>query len=182
KKYKQVRASEKTLIILMLALLLLQIGDWLHSAALLSIITVGFIILEKTEYIAQELSQKLQKLWIPAEIILFVYIGMKVDLKIIISAGVKGLIAIIIGLFFRALAVFLSTAFSNFTIKERIFCMIAYLPKATVQAALAGIPLALGIKEGNIILAVAVLSILFTTPIGVIGIKYFGNKFLKLNF
>ena len=179
KRYASIRATEKALVLLMTAVVLVQIGEWVHSAALLGIMTIGFIILEKDEKIAHELSKKLAKVWIVAEIILFVLIGISVDPKIALGAGFRGIIVISAGLVFRSIGVIISTMWSDLTMKERLFCMVAYLPKATVQAALGGVALANGIAEGDMILAIAVLSIVYTAPLGLIGITYTGKKLLS---
>ncbi|MDC7225772.1 MAG: cation:proton antiporter [Spirochaetales bacterium] len=181
RRHQHVRATEKTLVLIMVAVLLVQLGDKLHVAALLGVMTVGFILLERAEYIAHELAAKLKKVWIFAEIILFVLIGMSVDVPTALSAGLRGLMVIAIGLVFRSFGVFLSTLGSSLNLKERIFCIIAYLPKATVQAALGSVALQAGVAEGEIILALAVLSIIFTAPLGLIGIKVFGKRLLELD-
>jgi len=182
KRYSNIRATEKALVLLMIAVVLVQIGDWLHSAALLGVMTTGFIILEKEEKIAHELSRKLSKVWVVAEIILFVLIGISVDPKIALGAGARGFLVITIGLIFRSSGVLFSTIWSDLSFKERCFCMVAYLPKATVQAALGGVALANGIAEGDMILAIAVLSIVFTAPLGLIGIKFTGRRFLSTTY
>lgn len=182
RKYASIRATEKVLVLLMISVALVQVGDWIHSASLLGIMTVGFILLEKEEKVAHELSGKLSKLWVAAEIILFVLIGISVDPQVALGAGFRGLVAIAAGLIFRSAGVFISTMWSGFSLRERVFCMIAYLPKATVQAALGGVALSAGIAQGETILAIAVLSILFTAPLGLIGIKYSGKRFLSMDF
>ena len=133
--------------------------------------TCGFVILEYNEKIAHELSVKLSKIWIFAEIILFVLIGFSIDLQTALNAGPKAVALISAGLIFRSAGVYLSTIRSGLSFKERIFCMISYVPKATVQAALGGIPLSLGLDHGHEILSIAVIAILLTAPIGLIGIR-----------
>lgn len=182
KKLTSIRATEKALVLLMVAVVLVQIGDWVHSAALLGVMTIGFILLEKEERVAHELSQKLSKVWVVAEIILFVLIGISVDPKVAWGAGLKGIVVITIGLVFRSAGVLIATSWSDLSLKERLFCVVAYLPKATVQAALGGVALANGIAEGNTILAIAVLSIMFTAPLGLIGIKVTGDKLLSISY
>jgi solute carrier family 9B (sodium/hydrogen exchanger), member 1/2 len=182
KHHTRIRASEKVLVVLMISVMLVQIGDWMHGAALLGVMTVGFVLLEKAEPVAHELSHKLSKLWIAAEIILFVLIGISVDPRVALGAGLRGLAVILIGLVFRSVGVLIATQWSDLSFRERIFCMIAYLPKATVQAALGGVALAHGVAHGEIILAIAVLAILFTAPLGLIGIRYFGKRLLSLEF
>jgi solute carrier family 9B (sodium/hydrogen exchanger), member 1/2 len=178
KNFTKIRATEKTIIILTLSVILVEIGTWIHLATFLTIMVCGFVILSKAEYLAKELSLKLSKIWILAEIFLFVLIGISVDIRVLSGAGFMGLFAILIGLLFRSIGVLISTHFSNLNFKERLFCVIAYIPKATVQAALGSIPLAYGIAEGDIILALAVLSIAFTAPLGIIGIKLGGKHLL----
>jgi len=177
--HEKIRATEKTLIILIFATLLVETGNLLHFAALLGIMTCGFILLERHEKIANELANKLSHIWIIAEIILFVLIGFSLDISVAYKAGLKGLIVISIGLLFRAAGVILASSFSSLNYKERIFCAIAYMPKATVQAALGGVALANGIPSGSEILAIAVISILFTAPAGLLGIRFFSKRLLK---
>jgi NhaP-type Na+/H+ or K+/H+ antiporter len=173
-----IRATEKVLLVLGLGLMMLEVGDLFQTAALLGIMTLGFLLLENIPHVARELSAKLGKGWVFAEIILFVLIGMAVDPEIAISAGLKGLVVILLGLVSRSLGVFVATISSGLSTKERIFCMISYLPKATVQAAFGSVPLAAGVAGGEMILALAVLAILITAPLGLLGINIFGPKLL----
>ncbi|MDG5816187.1 cation:proton antiporter [Chitinispirillales bacterium ANBcel5] len=182
RKGADIRATEKTLILLMIAVMLVQIGDWLHMASLLGVMTIGFILLEKQEKIAHELSFKLSKMWVFAEIVLFVLIGISVDPLVALDAGSKGLLIIFLGVLFRAASVLFATSWSELTFKERLFCAIAYTPKATVQAALGGVALSMGIEHGETILALAVLSIMITAPLGLIGIRHFGKHLLSMEF
>lgn len=182
KNHDRVRATEKSLILLTGAMLLVQIGDWTHSAALLGVMTIGFILLEGAEEAAHELAAKMKKVWVFAEIILFVLIGLSVDVPTALDAGGRGLLVIFLGLFARSIGVIVSTLGSRLGWKERIFCVIAYTPKATVQAALGSVALQNGIAEGETILALAVMAILFTAPLGLVGIKVFGKKLLDLEF
>lgn len=177
--HTSIRATEKTLILLVCGTLLVSVGDSLHFAALLGLMTAGFVILERHETIAHELSRKLAKIWVFAEIILFVLIGYALDPVVALEAGGKGVMIIALGLVFRSLGVFIATARSPLSWRERLFCAIAYLPKATVQAALGSVALTRGIPEGKTILAIAVVSILFTAPLGLLGIRFFGNRLLK---
>jgi NhaP-type Na+/H+ or K+/H+ antiporter len=173
----KIRNTEKTLILLSSAFILVSVGDMLHTASLLAVMTAGFILLETAPGIAQDLSEKLAKIWIFAEIILFVLIGFSLDIAVAYDAGARGIIIILTGLFFRSAGVYLSTAPTALNHRERIFCMLAYIPKATVQAALGGAALAHNIEGGNSILALAVLSILITAPLGLWGIRW-GSKHL----
>lgn len=180
KKYHEIRATEKTLILLASAIFMVEVGDLIHVAALLGVMTIGFVILEKSDQVAQELASKLSKIWVFAEIILFVLIGYSVDVNVAISAGLKGLIAILIGLLFRSIGVWIATAGSKLNKQERLFCIFAYLPKATVQAALGGVALNNGIADGQIILAIAVLSIIATAPVGLFFIRFFSPRLLQI--
>lgn len=179
KRVKHIKSTEQTLILLTISMLLVRVGDLLHSAALLGIMTVGFIILEKADSIAHDLARKLAQIWIFAEIVLFVLIGLSVDVKVAYHSGLKGLLILTLGLMARSLGVWLATAFSHLSKKERIFCILAYIPKATVQAALGSVALKMGVAEGETILALAVLAILFTAPLGLMLIKTFTPLLLK---
>jgi solute carrier family 9B (sodium/hydrogen exchanger), member 1/2 len=179
KKHKKIRATEKTLLLLMIGLLVVEIGNALHIAAFLAVMTIGFVVLEKAEHVAHELAQKLSKVWIIAEIVLFVLIGMAVDPFLAVEHGAKGIAVIVIGLAFRSVGVLMATAFDRaLRFKERVFCVIAFVPKATVQAALGSIPLAAGVAGGGIILSIAVLAILFTAPLGLLLIHKYGPGLL----
>ena len=177
--YTDIRATEKTLILLVCGSFLVQVGDTFHFAALVGLMTIGFILLEKFEPAAHELSAKLSKIWIFAEITLFVIIGYSVDITTVSQAGLKSAAVILLGLVFRSLGVLLATSFSSLHWKQRLFCMIAYIPKATVQAALGGVALSYKLAEGQQILAIAVVSILLTAPLGLFGIRFFGPRLLQ---
>ncbi len=178
KKYKNINSTEKILILLTISLLLVEFGDFIKVASLLGVMTIGYILNGKLSIISEDLSKKLKIVWFFAEITLFVIIGLSIDIKVAIAGGGLTVLAILFGLIFRSIGVIIATLFSKLTKKERLFCVISYLPKATVQAALGGIPLASGIKEGSLILSIAVLSILLTAPAGLIGIRVFGKKLL----
>lgn len=165
------------------------IKNLIPIAALLGIMAIGFILLEKYDVLANRMARKFNKIWVLAEILLFVYIGTEVRISEIDSSIVGvGLLIIIIGLIARSLGVWISLLGSNLNTKEKTFCMIAYWPKATVQAAMGAVPLSLIISGqissvsqsvGQTILAIAVLSIIFTAPLGAIGIKLTGHKLLN---
>ncbi|MBI9099392.1 MAG: cation:proton antiporter [Spirochaetaceae bacterium] len=176
----KIRATEKTLLLLGTAILLVQVGDWVHVAALLGVMTTGFILLEKSEKAAHELAYNLNKAWVFAEILLFVLIGMSVDVSVAVNGGLKGLLIISLGLIARSIGVLISVAFAPITWKERLFCVFSYLPKATVQAAMGSVPLAAGIAGGEQILAFAVLAIVFTAPLGLVLIRKFGPVLLSV--
>ncbi|RQD78924.1 MAG: sodium:proton antiporter, partial [Halanaerobium sp. MSAO_Bac5] len=125
------------------------------------------------------LSSKFNKIWVFAEIMLFVLVGAEVNIYVAFESGLRGLIIILIGLTARSLGVLISVAGTDFNWKEKFFTVIAYTPKATVQAAIGAVPLAAGVASGELILAIAVLSILITAPLGAIGIKFTGERWLQ---
>lgn len=178
-----IRDTEKVLLILGVAILLTALEGVLKHrveiAGLLGVMTIGFILLERKPNVANRLAIKFNKIWIFAEILLFVLVGSQVNIFVAWEAGVKGLIIILIGLLGRSLGVIISTIKAGFNRKERLFCILAYIPKATVQAAIGAIPLSLGVKSGDIILAVAVLSIIITAPLGAIAIRSTVTKLLE---
>ena len=177
--HRVIRATEQALLLVASAVFLVRVGDHLHVAALLGVMAVGFIVLERAEAQAHELAAKLEKVWILAQIALFVIIGMFLDVRVAVGAGSKALLVIIIGLIARSSGVLLATWPSSMTLRERLFCVIAYTPKATVQAALGGVALSVGLPEGEVILAVAVLAILVTAPLGVLGIRWGSKRLLS---
>ena len=172
-KHYRMRDTKKVLILLGVAIFMTAIESWLQDrvniAALLGVMSMGFVLMEQKPDVSRRLASKLNKIWVLAEIVLFVLVGAQVDIAIAINAGLLGLLIILIGLSARSIGVFLATLGSHFSWKERLFCVIAYLPKATVQAAIGGIPLSMGIESGGLILALAVVAILFTAPLGAIG-------------
>jgi NhaP-type Na+/H+ or K+/H+ antiporter len=180
----RMRDTKKVLYILAVAILLTAIETALKSkieiAGLLGVMTIGFIILERKPEIAKRLSMKFDKIWLFAEILLFVLVAAQVNISVALKAGGKGVLIIIIGLLGRSLGVWLSTMGTKLNNKERLFCIISYIPKATVQAAIGAIPLSLGVESGETMLAIAVLSILLTAPLGAIAIKTFGKRLLTV--
>ena len=177
--YERIRATEKALLLVMVSLLIVELGTVAHIASLLAVMTVGFILLERAEHVAHEMASKLSKLWVPAEIVLFVLIGLAVDLPTAARAGLPGLGVIGVGLVGRSIGVLASVLPDRrLNAKERLFALIAYTPKATVQAALGAIPLAAGHPAGAQILSVAVLSIVVTAPLGLILIRALGPRLL----
>jgi NhaP-type Na+/H+ or K+/H+ antiporter len=176
------RPPKRTMLVMGIAIAL----TWLETvcenhvpvASLLGVMAIGFIILEKSEPIAHIISQKLKKLWIFAELLLFVLVGAQVNIHVAWKAGLAGTLVIFTGLVFRSVGTYLSLWGTPFDRKEKLFCVVSYIPKATVQAAIGAIPLAAGVVSGEVILAVAVLSILLTAPIGAIGIVIFGERIL----
>lgn len=177
------RDSVKILIILSISFLLLALEDSLEGilpfSGLLAIMSMGIVINQKYEVLAVRLSAKYNKLWVAAEVMLFVLVGAAVDLKYAVSAGIAAIFCVCGALVFRMFGVFLCLVKTKLSIKERIFCMIAYTPKATVQAAIGAIPLAMGLECGQIVLSVAVLAILITAPFGAVCIDQLYPKLLK---
>jgi NhaP-type Na+/H+ or K+/H+ antiporter len=183
-KHFNIRNTEKTLIILASAIIMKNLGDvlstWVPIVALIGVMVIGFVILEKMPELGMQLSSKFDKIWIFAEILLFVLVGAQVNIYLAASFAVVGLILIITGLAARSIGVYLALTGSNLNLQEKIFCIIAYTPKATVQAAVGAIPLSMGVASGAEILAIAVIAILFTTPLGTIGMNWYGEKALKI--
>ena len=180
KKY-HIRDTRKAIIFLMVGITFHQLEtlNIFPIASLLGIMTMGFIILEKYPILAKRLSTKFNKIWVFSEIILFVLIGAAVNIEVIFSSSSVGVIIVFIGLIGRMLGVGVSLFGSNLNKKERLFCGLSYIPKATVQAAISGIPLAMGVPHGEILLAIGVLSIIISVPIGVIGIRMGQTRLLK---
>ena len=182
-KTYHIRDTKKILIILGLAILLTGIENALKNkieiAGLLGVMTIGFILLEKSPLAAASLAARFNKIWILAEILLFVLVGAQVNINVALDAGLKGLLILAGGILARSMGVIVSTLGTNLNWKERLFCVISYIPKATVQAAIGAIPLSLGVKSGQQILAIAVLSILITAPLGALGIKLTAAKLLS---
>lgn len=177
------RDSVKVIIILSFSFLLIALEDLLNGiipfSGLLSIMAIGITLLRTYETLATRLSLKFSKLWVAAEILLFVLVGATVDINYAISAGLLAIVVILVALLFRMLGVYLCLLKTKLNKEERLFCMLAYLPKATVQAAIGSIPLSLGLPCGKIVLTVAVLAILITAPLGALGIDLSYKKLLK---
>lgn len=163
---KNLRSTEKLLILIAISFALTELAKLLPFSSLLSIMTLGFVLQIKTPARAERLSTKLERIWVLASIILFFLVGADLPLETALSAGLKGFIVISIGLIGRSVGVFLALIGSKFNFKERLFCAIAYLPKATVQAAIGALPLTYGVKNGEVILSIATLSIIITAPLG----------------
>ena len=176
------RPPKRTLLVLGISIALFWLEDavkqWVPVAGLLGVMAIAFIILEKSEPIAHIISQKLKKLWVFAELLLFVLVGAQVDIHVAWKAGLTGTAVIFIGLAARSVGTYLSLLGTNLNRKEKLFSVVAYVPKATVQAAIGAVPLAAGVASGELILAIAVLSILITAPLGAIGIMIMGERIL----
>ena len=182
-KKVHIRDSMKVIIILNISFLLVTFEHSLTGiigfSGLLAIMSMGTGIQEKNSILAKRLSSKYSKLWIAAEVMLFVLVGATVNIKYALGASIPAILLIMTVIVFRMVGVFLCLLGTSLSYKERLFCMIAYCPKATVQAAIGSIPLSMGLSSGNIILTVAVLSILITAPLGAFAIDFSYKKLLN---
>ena len=181
---KNIRNSVKVIIILGVSFLLMGIETALKGyvavSGLLAVVSMACVIkLKSAAEVSARLSEKFGKLWIAAEVILFVLVGAAVDIRYTVTAGAAAVGMIFIALTFRAAGVMLCMIGTKLNLKERLFCVIAYLPKATVQAAIGSVPLSLGLPCGNIVLSVAVLAIIITAPLGAFGIDLSHKYLLK---
>lgn len=179
------RDSYKVIVMLSIAFLLVALEDKLTGmlpfSGLLAVMSMGIIVQRNNQNLAGRISSKFSKLWVAAELILFVLVGAAVDIEYAAAAGLSSILLIAGVLIFRMIGVYtclLKTQLSN---KERLFCMIAYTPKATVQAAIGSVPLAMGLACGQIVLTVAVIAILITAPLGAFGIDMTHKKLLNHN-
>ena len=178
-----IRNSTKVIIVLGVSFLLMAAETWLENrislSGLLAVVSMACVLKQKTAApVASRLSEKFGKLWIAAEIVLFVLVGAAVDIRYTLNAGPAAVLMIFTALLFRSAGVVLCLLNTPLTQKERLFCVVAYLPKATVQAAIGSVPLAMGLSCGQIILSVAVLAILITAPMGALGIDRTYRKLL----
>lgn len=179
-----VRNSMKVIIVLGFSFLLIAIEGWLKGkisvSGLLAVVSMACIIkMKSTAFVSKRLSEKFGKLWLAAEVMLFVLVGAAIDIRYTLSAGIAAVLMILVALIFRAIGVLICMIKTDLTWKERAFCVIAYLPKATVQAAIGSVPLASGLACGKIVLSVAVLAIIITAPLGSIGIDNTYKNFLQ---
>lgn len=179
-----IRNSTKVIIMLGLAFLLLAVEDWLEGmvpfSGILAVTAMACgVHLKAPTPVSDRLSQKFGKLWLAAEVILFVLVGAAVDIRYTLEAGAGAVAIIFAALAIRALGVTLATAGTALNKKERLFCVIAYLPKATVQAAMGSVPLAMGLGCGKLVLSVAVLAILITAPLGAFGMDATYQRLLE---
>ncbi len=184
KKNDSIRQSLKVILVLGSAFLLMAIEGWLDGivsvSGLLAVMSMACVIRMRTrKEVSDDLSAKYGRLWLAAEVILFVLVGAAVDIRYTLNAGVMALVMIFLALVFRSVGVLLCLIGTKLNAKEKLYCVIAYLPKATVQAAIGSVPLSLGLPCGNIVLSVAVLSILVTAPLGAIGMDVSYKKLLR---
>ncbi len=178
-----IRDTSKVLIILSISLLLVVIEDFLTTSitfsSLIAIMFIGVGLKRNRGVVAKRLSIKYGKLWVGAEVFLFVLVGATVNINYLSHVGFKALLLIILALVFRMFGVFICLLKTKLNKKEKLFAMIAYTPKATVQAAIGGIPLSLGLSCGDTVLTVAVLAIILTAPLGAFAIDLSYKKLLK---
>ncbi len=176
------RDTIKVLIILSVSFLLVSFedfaADFISISGLLSVMFLGITILKTYKVLAKRLMSKFSKIWVASELLLFVLVGAAVDLSYLYYAGIFSIILVLSAVVFRIIGVNLSLIGTALNKKEKLFCSISYLPKATVQAAIGAIPLTSGVVSGNLILSIAVLSIMITAPIGAFGIDGTYKKFL----
>ncbi|NFB58021.1 sodium:proton antiporter [Clostridium botulinum] len=184
KKYA-IDNTKKILIILSISIILTLIEALLKGkleiASLLGVMALGFVISDKIPSIGDKVSKGLNEIWVFAQILLFVLVGAEVNIVVAFKSGFLGIMIIALGIVGRSIGVLISLKGSNLNKEEKLFCIIAYIPKATVQAAMGAVPLVNGVEAGDIILAIAVLSILTTAPLGAIAINLSGPKLLESN-
>lgn len=178
-----IRDSAKVVILLSISFLMIELENRLKGyvpfSGLLAVMSIGIALQKKRYEAAARLSVKYSKLWVAAEVLLFVLVGATVDISYAMKAGAAAVILIFSVLIFRMAGVFFCLLGTDINRKERLFCMIAYMPKATVQAAIGGVPLAMGLGCGKIVLTVAVLAILITAPLGAFGVEQTYKRLLK---
>lgn len=179
-----IRDTAKVIIMLSISFALVTLEDNITGSitfsALISIMFIGIAMQRYRKVVSTRLSQKFNKLWVCAEIFLFVLVGATVDIHYVTGAAVSAILLLFGVLCFRMLGVFLCLLHTKLSSRERLFCMLAYMPKATVQAAIGGVPLAMGLDCGNIVLTIAVMAILVTAPLGAFFIELTYKRLLKL--
>lgn len=179
-----VRNSLKVIIVMGTAFMLMSIETWLKGivsvSGLLAVVAMACVLKARSvESVSKRLSEKFGKLWLAAEVVLFVLVGAAVDIRYTLMAGGAAVLMIAAALVFRAIGVSICLLGTELKKKEKLFCVIAYLPKATVQAAIGSVPMAMGLSSGKMILSVAVLGILITAPLGALGMDLTYQKCLK---
>lgn len=179
-----VRNSMKVIVVLGVSFLLMAIETWLKESisvsGLLAVVSMACVLkIKSVTFVSKRLSEKFGKLWLAAEVLLFVLVGAAVDIRYTLNAGIAAILMIFLALIFRSAGVALCLVGTPLTWKERLFCMIAYLPKATVQAAIGSVPLAAGLACGKIVLSVAVMAIVTAAPVGAFGMDVLYKKLLN---
>lgn len=176
------RDTIKVIILLSVSFLLVVLEEALEGtvavSGLLAVMTMGITIYNRYDVLAKRITGKFTKMWVPAEILLFVLVGAVVNIRYALSAGIMMIVMLMVGLLFRLAGTYLCVLGTKLNRKERMFCMISQIPKATVQAAIGGVALAKGLSCGNLVLTAAVVSILITAPIGAFAIESSYRKLL----
>ena len=182
-RHVHMRDSVKVIILLSVAFLMValekQLGNSIPFSGLLAVMAMGVATLRFHPVLAGRLSAKYAKLWVAAELLLFALVGATVNIGFALAAGLETVLLLMLALVFRMAGVVFCLLGTDLVSRERLFCMVAYVPKATVQAAIGGIPLAMGLRCGDIVLTVAVLSILITAPLGALGVDLTHAKWLS---
>lgn len=177
------RDSKKVVLLIAMGIFMVSFADLVESyvliAALLGVMTIGLVIVERKKELAVRLSKKFDKIWVFAELFLFVLVGAAVNIHTALDVGLLGIVIVLLGLTCRSIGVLIATARSPFVRNEKLFLVISYIPKATVQAAVGSVPLALGVAGGEMILAISVLAIMITAPIGALALEYVSNDLLS---
>ena len=179
-----VRNSMKVIILLGLSFLLVSVESWLEGtvpvSGLLAVVSMAAVLkLSSVDFVSKRLSEKFGKLWLAAEVILFVLVGAAVDIRYTLVAGPAAVLLILLALVIRSVGVTVCMLGTKLNIRERLFCVLAYLPKATVQAAIGSVPLSMGLSCGNMVLSVAVLAIIITAPLGAFAIDLSYRRLLE---
>ena len=183
-KEHYVRNSMKVIIVLGVSFLLMSVETWVKPyisvSGMLAVVSMACVLkLRSIKSVSARLSEKFGKLWLAAEVLLFVLVGAAVDIRYTMGAGLAAVLMIFTALIFRTIGVLICLAGTVMDWKERLFCVIAYLPKATVQAAIGSVPMAMGLPCGQIVLSVAVMAILITAPLGALGMDSTFEKLLE---
>ena len=183
-KEHYVRNSMKVIIVLGVSFLLMSVENWVKPyisvSGLLAVVSMACVLkLRSIKAVSARLSEKFGKLWLAAEVLLFVLVGAAVDIRYTMGAGLAAVLMIFTALIFRTIGVLICLAGTALNWKERLFCVIAYLPKATVQAAIGSVPMAMGLPCGQIVLSVAVMAILITAPLGALGMDSTFERLLE---
>ncbi|MBQ6409118.1 MAG: cation:proton antiporter [Butyrivibrio sp.] len=178
-KKVHIRDSLKVTIIMAFSMILYWIEGIAPVSGLLAVMTMGIALNVRLQVVAKRLSAKFSKLWVAAEIFLFVLVGATVNIGYVTKAGVGMVIMLFVGLLFREFGTLISVLGVGLNKKEILFCLISQLPKATVQAAIGGVPLAMGLSCGNVVLTMAVVSIVITAPLGAIGMDATVDRFIS---
>lgn len=183
-KEHYVRNSMKVIIVLGVSFLLMSVENWVKPyisvSGLLAVVSMACVLnLRSIKAVSARLSEKFGKLWLAAEVLLFVLVGAAVDIRYTMGAGLAAVLMIFTALIFRTIGVLICLAGTALNWKERLFCVIAYLPKATVQAAIGSVPMAMGLLCGQIVLSVAVMAILITAPLGALGMDSTFERLLE---